>query len=52
MNLSPAEFGVLKMSAHPKVRAKHFDIYANSCKANAEKVLDMVKLRRDLAIAA
>ncbi len=50
LKLSPAEFGVLKMSGNPDVREKHYNIYANSCKANAQKVLDMVKLRRDLAL--
>lgn len=45
MSLNAHEFGVLKLSAHPEVRQRHFEIYANSCKANAEKVLEMLKLR-------
>lgn len=52
MNLGPAEFGSLKLSAHPGVRAKHFNIYANSCEVNAEKVLELVNLRRGLALSA
>ena len=31
MSLSAAEFGVLKLSAHPEVRRKQFDIYSNKC---------------------
>ena len=52
MNLSLAEFSVFKMSAHPDLRAKHFNLYSNSCQTNATKILEMAKLRRDLAIAA
>ena len=52
MLLKPAEFAFLKMSSHPEVRSKHFDIYSNSCKSNADKILEMVKLRSELALTA
>ena len=52
MLLNPAEFGVLRMSPHANVRAKHFDVYANACKANADRVIEMLALRRNLALSA
>ena len=52
MSLSAAEFGVLKLSAHPEVRRKQFNIYSNKCQDNADKVLKMLKLRQELASSA
>ena len=52
MIMSPAEFASLKMSSHPEVRSKHFNIYSNSCESNADKILQMVKLRSELALTA
>ena len=50
MVLNAAEFGVLRMSPLASLRAKHFDVYANACKANAQVVVEMLNLRRGLAI--
>ena len=52
MDLSPNEFSVFKMSAHPDLREKYFSLYSNSCKANAAKIVEMVRLRQDLALTA
>lgn len=52
MVLNAAEFSVLRMSPLASLRAKHFDVYANACKANADTVVEMLKLRRSLALSA
>ena len=52
MDLSPNEFSVFKMSAHPGLRERYFSLYSNSCKANAAKIVEMVRLRQDLALTA
>lgn len=50
--MNSAEFGVLKMSGLSSLRDLHFDTYANECKNNAPRVLELARLRKDLAIAA
>ena len=52
MALNQAEFGSLKLSGHPDLRLKYFDIHANGCKNNTDRVIEMANLRRSLALTA
>ena len=49
IKLDTFEYELLKYSIDPKVRAKFFEAFSNTCKPNLQIVLDICNLRRNYA---
>ena len=52
LTLSNQEFQLLKFSFMPSVRSKYFNEYSNNCKPNTANVLQMIRMRQQLALEA